>query len=143
MNQVDLQKLAEERILDADALLKGGRWSYAYYVAGYAVECALKSCLLARMILTGWVFQEKTKPGDCLTHDFRKLIELAGLRDELDSQLRASSAGSGAFAANWDIVSQWNVTIRYEWRTESDARKLYCAICDDPDGVLKWIKTYW
>ena len=50
MNQAELRKLAEERILDAKALLDGKRWELAYYTAGYAVECALKSCLLARMV---------------------------------------------------------------------------------------------
>ncbi len=42
--------MAQERILDAEALINGDRWAYAFYVAGYAVECALKSCILARMI---------------------------------------------------------------------------------------------
>jgi HEPN domain-containing protein len=83
MNQADLRSLAQDRVLDADALIKGGRWSLAYYVAGYAVECALKSCLLARMVHTGWVFQEKIKIDECLTHDFGKLINLAGLTPEL------------------------------------------------------------
>ncbi|NJR43126.1 MAG: HEPN domain-containing protein, partial [Akkermansiaceae bacterium] len=49
MNQAELRRLAEERVRDAEALLAGGRWEFAYYSAGYAVECALKSCLLARM----------------------------------------------------------------------------------------------
>ena len=45
MNRIDLQKLAEDRIADAAALLNAGRWSAAYYLAGYAVECALKACI--------------------------------------------------------------------------------------------------
>jgi len=39
--------MAEERLRDAKALLDGQRWEFAYYSAGYAVECALKSCVLA------------------------------------------------------------------------------------------------
>ena len=34
--------MAAERILDAEVLMNAGRWSFAYYVAGYAVECAPK-----------------------------------------------------------------------------------------------------
>src|SRR5262249_3808439 len=131
--QADLQSLARERIPDADALIRGGRWSFAYYVAGYAVECALKSCLLARMIYTGWVFQDKAKINDCLTHDFGDLINLSGLTAELNAQL----ASNPAFVANWGTTIQWKVTDRYGQKAEAEARALYAAITDDPDGVLK------
>jgi HEPN domain-containing protein len=55
VNRSELQIMTEERLKDAKALLDGGRWEFAYYVAGYAVECGLKSCILARMIYTGWL----------------------------------------------------------------------------------------
>jgi hypothetical protein len=45
MNRIDLQALAEERALDAQALLNASRWSGAYYLAGYAIECGLKACI--------------------------------------------------------------------------------------------------
>lgn len=45
MTRSDLQKLAAERIADAKALLAMKRWSAAYYLAGYAVECGLKACI--------------------------------------------------------------------------------------------------
>ena len=139
MNQADLRSLAQERILDADALINGGRWSFAYYVAGYAVECALKSCLLARMIYTGWVFQEKAKIDECLTHNFERLINLSGLSDELNAQLAAIPD----FVGNWGITIRWKVTDRYGRNTEAEARALYAAITDDPDGVLTWMTSYW
>ncbi len=139
--------MAEERIRDAKALLDGGRWEFAYYVAGYAVECALKSCLLARMIHTAWVFEEKWNARECLTHDFGELIRLAGLTDELNNQLAASAAGGGsaggAFAGHWGTVAQWKVGSRYQSRTEAEARALYDAITHNPDGVLLWIRNYW
>src|SRR5262249_20356442 len=87
VNQAELRQMAQERVKDAKALLDGGRWEFAYYAAGYAVECALKSCLLARMIHTAWVFEEKWEAKACLTHEFGKLIDLAGLRDELNNKL--------------------------------------------------------
>ena len=151
MNRADLQKMAEERIKDAKALLDGGRWEFAYYTAGYAVECALKSCLLARMIYTGWVFKEKWDAKQCLTHEFKELIDLAGLRDELNAKHAASAAAAAAsggppgslLAIYWGTVMQWKVTSRYETKTESDARSLYEAITNNPDGVLLWIQNYW
>jgi HEPN domain-containing protein len=106
LNRDDLQKLTEERIKDAQALIRGKRWSFVYYVSGYAVECALKSCLLARMIHTGWIFEDKATIADCLTHEFEKLIRIAGLTDELNAARKASAAGDGAFVKNWTTVIQ-------------------------------------
>ncbi len=139
MNQVDLRLLAEERIKDAKALLDGQRWSFAYYAAGYAVECGLKSCVLARMIYTGWVFQEKWKAQECLTHEFNELIRLAGLKTELTS---AHAANQG-FVNRWAKVARWDVTTRYQHRTQAEAEELYEAVTNDPDGVLKWLRNYW
>jgi HEPN domain-containing protein len=45
MNRRDFQKLALIRIEDARVLFRGGRYDAAYYLAGYAVECALKACI--------------------------------------------------------------------------------------------------
>lgn len=139
MNRAELQSLTTERILDAEALIRCGRWSFAYYVAGYAVECALKSCLLNRMIHTGWVFQERAKINDCLTHDFGELVKHSGLINDLNAHLKSNTV----FVGNWGITVQWKVTDRYGRKTEAEARQLYAAINDDPDGVLKWIMNYW
>jgi hypothetical protein len=150
LNQAELRQLATERIRDAEALIAGGRWEFAYYAAGYAVECGLKSCLLARMIHTGWVFLPKVRIDECLTHDFGSLIGLAGLRVELNAKLAASAASAapggppgGLFSYHWGTALQWKVTSRYESKTEAEARALYEAITHDPDGILRWIQNYW
>jgi hypothetical protein len=140
VNQAELRQMAEERVKDAKALLDGGRWEFAYYAAGYAVECGLKSCLLARMIHTAWVFEEKWKAQECMTHDFGELVRLSGLQGELNARL---ATPGGAFVANWGTALQWKVTSRYEAKMEAEAKALYAAITDDPDGVLKWIRQYW
>jgi hypothetical protein len=136
--------MAEERIKDAKTLIDGGRWEFAYYAAGYAIECALKSCLLARMIYTGWVFDEDNKKvDDCRVHEFLKLIQIAGMKDDLNNKVKASAAAGDDFVTNWNTVIEWKVTSRYEPKTENDAKKLYAAITDDTHGVLKWIRSYW
>jgi hypothetical protein len=135
--------MAEERLKDAQALVEGGRWEFAFYAAGYAVECALKSCILARMIHTALVFQERWEAKVCLTHEFNKLVDLAGLRDQLNADLQASAAAGKEFAENWKTATTWTVASRYEAKTEANARKLCAAIADEPYGVLRWIRTYW
>jgi len=149
MNQAELQALTNERIRDAEVLLGGGRWAFAYYVSGYAIECALKSCVLERMVLTGGVFKEKKFAEQCFTHDFAELIRLAGLTNELNNQFAASAgaagtgAKGGAFVGNWGLVTQWKESARYESKTEKEARDLLTAITDESDGVLRWIQKYW
>lgn len=139
MNQADLRRMADGRIRDARVLIRGKRWEFAYYVAGYSVECALKSCVLAQMVHTAWVFEDKWDARKCLTHDFNELVVLAGLKNDLD----ARRAVGAAFDANWTRVLTWKSTSRYAPRSEAEARDLFAAITDKPDGVLRWLKNYW
>jgi hypothetical protein len=96
------------------------------------------------MIHTGWIFDEDVKKvDDCRTHDFMKLVYIAGIGDELIRRVRASAAAKDGFVANWGITKLWSVAARYESRSETEARNLYSAITDEPDGVLIWIRNYW
>lgn len=45
MDRKGLQELSNVRLKEAKALLKVGMADGAYYLAGYAVECALKACI--------------------------------------------------------------------------------------------------
>jgi len=45
MNRKGLQDLAIVRLKEAKALLDQGFHDGAYYLCGYAVECALKACI--------------------------------------------------------------------------------------------------
>ena len=138
MNQAELQLMAEERVLDAHTLMTGGRWTFAYYTVGYAIECALKSCVLSRMILTGRVFRDG-KPESYWTHNFNTLIDLAGLKIELGQ----FSGLNSAFELNWGVTKDWKETSRYEQKSQADAELLYEAITNEPDGVLRWIRLHW
>jgi HEPN domain-containing protein len=139
MNRVELQKLAEDRLLDAKALLSANRWSGAYYLAGYAVECALKSCILVRVDRTGVIFEEKKFSEQCWTHDFETLLGLAGL----ETVRRTEFALNPMLAKNWQTVKDWKEISRYEQKTQSQAQELFDAIDDNTNGVMKWIRNHW
>ncbi len=141
MNLAELRQLTEARVLDARVLLEGGRWEFAYYTAGYAIECALKACLLTRMIHTGWVFTGKPskKVEECQTHNLPVLIDIAGLTDELDRKLKVDTE----FRSHWGVVESWTVVSRYQARSEAEARRLFSAISDTEHGVLRWIQSFW
>jgi hypothetical protein len=57
--------------------------------------------MLARMIHTAWIFEEKWDAKVCLVHEFGKLVHLAGLTDMLNEALKTSAAAGGEFAVNW------------------------------------------
>ena len=59
MNRTELQQLSQDRLLDAQSLIAASRWSGAYYLAGYAIECALKSAVLKYVDQTGIIFEDK------------------------------------------------------------------------------------
>lgn len=139
MNRAVLQQLAEDRVLDAKALLDAGRWSGAYYLTGYAVECGLKACVLARIERTGIIFEEKEFIKKCWTHDVDTLVDAADLQKERGQSVSTNPT----LGEHWLLVGDWNETDRYKSKTEAKARRLYEAVTDRVNGVLPWIRIRW
>lgn len=139
MNRGDFQRLADERLSEANLLLAARKWAGAYYLAGYAVECALKACILARIEREGLIFTEKKFAEQCWTHDLTALIYLAGLEDAWKDELK----NNFAFRLNWEATCEWSERARYEFIAQQVAIELVSAIEDPTEGVLQWIKTYW
>ena len=138
MNRLELRQLAEDRIADAAILLASGRWSGAFYLAGYAVECGLKACI-ARLTNQDDFPRDRKFVEECYTHNLEKLLKAAGLKPALD----ADTAANAAFSNNWGVAKDWDESSRYEQKTRADAQTLYDAITNDPDGVLPWIRLRW
>ena len=139
MNRAELQQLAQDRVLDAEALLDANRWSGAYYMVGDAMECGLKSCVLAFVEKTGEIFKDKKFSEKCFTRKLLNLIEIAGLKD-IHLDLLKNNVG---FTGFWGVAKEWTEAVRYQQRTAVDAKDLYEAITNDPNGVLPWIRTNW
>lgn len=146
MTRQQFQDLADLRGEDAAALLTAGRWSAAFYLAGYAVECGLKACVMKQvgveeggMLFDDGGFQRER----CLTHDLRKLVAGAALEDRQATDFGAAPP----LAANWNVVAAgsepWSEAARYEEWPEAAARRLYDAVTDPSHGVLPWIRRYW
>lgn len=140
MNRLQWQQLAERWLIDAKSLLDDNRWSAAYYLAGYAVECGLKACILARVAATAEViFDDRRFSEKCWTHDFKDLVKLAGLA----AALTADTAANRRLDRNWTIVNDWSETGRYGTASHWEAKKLYKAIPDKTNGVMPWIRARW
>ncbi len=137
MNRSDFQRLAESRILDAEVLLNGGRWSAAYYLTGYAVECGLKACIAK--LTQADDFPDKSRALKCWTHDLTILLDAS----KLDAAYAAECAANPGFFSNWGVARDWSEGSRYEEWTEAQARRLFSAVADSTTGVLPWIRRCW
>lgn len=143
MDRKAWQRLAKTRLQDSRALLGRKRWSAAYYLCGYAVECALKACLLRYLGESGALFGDDRSYlkslADCWTHDLDKLVKLAGLEDGFE----AARKSNAALKNNWVLTKDWDEASRYKEKTEIEARDLYRAVSDNKEGVLWWIQSHW
>ncbi len=88
MNRGDLQRLSNARIREAKILFAAEEYSGAYYLAGYAIECALKACF-ARGVKR-YDFPDRNGAGKVFTHRLQELVKIAELDVELDAARKAS-----------------------------------------------------
>lgn len=139
MNRAELQQLAHDRVEDASVLLDNSRWTAAYYLAGYAVETAIKACILRFVEETGVIFTDKKFAEKCWTHRIEDLVRQANLEPKRGQDIGANPALGGY----WGVVEAWTEVSRYQQKAEADARELYEAITNDPDGVFRWIQQHW
>src|SRR5207245_2658617 len=113
--------LAQVRLQDAEGLLGIGRWACAYYIAGYAVECALKALIVREAERTGAVFGDKKFAIQLLdtffVHDLEKLFKAANLGVEFG----IARGASPALENGWNLVKGWKETSRYEQKGQSEA----------------------
>jgi len=138
MNRSDLQRLADLRIREAKVLLDNDYYQGAYYLAGYAVECALKACIAKET--KEYDFPDKKLAKSSYTHD---LTELLGI-SRLTEKMKDAKSQNKTLETYWAVVVTWNEDARYEIaRSKEATADLYEAITDPADGLLAWLKNWW
>ena len=138
MNRKDLQTLADLRVVDAKILLEAGRFSAAYYLLGYAVECALKACIAKQ--IKEHDFPDRQLIVDSYSHKLEQLIRISGVKPQFDDRIKQDKS----FEVNWTTVKDWTESARYDDNVpETRARDLLNAVTDPQRGVLPWLKTMW
>jgi HEPN domain-containing protein len=133
LTRADLQRLALKRLEDAEILFKAERFDASFYLAGYAVECALKACIAKRT--QQYEFPDKPLATKVYTHNLDVLLEV--------SELKAELAKDRAFQANWNMVREWSEESRYREYDQESADSILRAISSSPSGVLQCIQKYW
>jgi HEPN domain-containing protein len=137
MNRTDFQRLSNVRLQEAKALLADGFPEGAYYLAGYAVECALKACIARKT--QQYDFPDKTQVNESYTHNLRELMRIALLRDELAALIQTDLG----MRNDWNIVQSWSESSRYESKTLQEATELLEAIETSRGGLLPWVRQRW
>jgi len=133
-----LQDLSRIREQEARSLLEAGFYDGAFYVAGYAVECALKACIAKNVPRHHFPDLETVR--ESYSHELDKLLGIAGLRDALKSDMSSNKA----LRDNWNSVSKsWSAESRYERHGRAEAQDLLAAATARRTGVLPWIRRRW
>jgi len=138
ITKAEFQEMAEQRQEEAKTLLDQGRWNGAYYLAGYAVELALKACIIKTLLATD-AFSDKEFSKNCYTHAVVKLVGLA----KLEGARKTAMDADPDLLANWALARDWSEEKRYHRIDRAEAEALYTAIADGAHGVFPWIKTQW
>jgi len=138
MNRHDLQRISNLRVRESKILFDRGFYSGAYYLLGYAVECALKACI-AKQIMK-YDFPNLPMSRKSWVHNLEKLMNVANLQLELEDEMNKNPD----LKLNWSIVAGWKVDSRYEYHiSEATMKDFYYAVTSRKNGVLKWLKKYW
>jgi hypothetical protein len=139
MNRADLQDLANLRIKEAKVLFDNGYYAGSYYLAGYAVECALKACIAK--LTKRYDFPPDRKAIESIyVHKPETLMRSAQLWHTFTADMKTDPK----LEAFWKVVQGWSEGQRYELNiSEPLARDMYEAITERKHGVLSWLKKRW
>ena len=119
-------------------MLTAGHPAGAFYLAGYAVECALKACI-ARKVREHDFPPDPETVRQIYSHRLPALLLRAGL----EGQLRKDALGGSPLDKNWGTVLDWKEDSRYRPVDAVEASTLYNAIADPQNGVLEWLQRNW
>jgi hypothetical protein len=142
-SRADFQQLADSRLTEAKALLANNLFDGAVYLAGYALELALKA-RICKILDTNY---PSNTYKSFFTHRHEELILLAGLTTEL----RRKQADPD-FNTNWSLLvgghnqQGWSESWRYRKIgsvSQQDAQDFIDALDDLQSGILTWLKTLW
>jgi HEPN domain-containing protein len=132
-----LRQLAITRLDEAKLLARENHFSGAYYLAGYAIECALKARIAAQ-------FRENEIPDKNLvnkiyTHDLAALLGLA----ELERSLETERQSDPDLDRRWSIVKNWTEQARYAVWTEEQAVAMLDGVDGDgkTGGLFQWLSA--
>ena len=138
MNRSDLRQISRIRLTEGQRLYDVDLYCGAYYLTGYAIECALKSAICEQ--ISQHDFPDKRLAKSSFTHDLTRLLDVSGLKTAFEAEMQ----NNAALELNWNIVKDWSEDSRYRHDiTQAMARDLIEACTSQPNGVHVWIANQW
>ena len=136
MNKSDLEALVDISVKEAKLLLDNNCYEGAYYLLGYALECAIKACIAKQV--KEHDFPDKQLANVSFTHRLGDLLGVAGLKQKLQEKEKTDEE----FKLNWAVTKDWSEDARYEHIIEETlAKDFFRAITNEKTGILIWIKS--
>ncbi len=137
-SRADFEHLADIRIKEARVLFAAGLLDGAYYLGGYALECALKVVIVEALPVETLVHHRQIQ--DYHTHDLASLMRHAYLLEALEED-RVAKPG---LDASWTVVNRWSEQERHAHGVDADTVfEFLTSIDDESDGILPWVKQHW
>lgn len=146
---ITIRAIATLRLAEARTLANNGQPEGAFYLAGYAVELALKARITERLEMP-WLFDESsTASADQFTglgelrkllksHNILLLLAVAGLKPAYDRRKTQDKS----FVKYKSLLEGWNEGIRYQLpgtKSVGDAQS-FLTFLTGPNGFLQWIE---
>ncbi len=135
ITRTTLQRLAHARLQDAQTLWREKRYDAAYYLCGYAIECALKAWIAKQT--PRHAFPDKDRVNRAHQHKFSELLNLVDDRQQFEAELKAEERLERA----WSLVQDWSPVTRYRFRATS--RLHVRAMLDSVEVVLGCLSKFW
>lgn len=136
MNRSEWERQARSHASSARVLLRTRNFDAAYYLAGLAVECALKGRIAS--LFRANDIPDKRLVNDVHTHDLTALVRIAGLRDRLAAEQQTNVQ----FDSNWKTVTTWSNESRYSAWTQVEATEMVNAVTQRGTGALACIRRF-
>jgi hypothetical protein len=148
-NPLEIEKLALERLSEAEILYDNDKFDGAFYLAGYSVELMLKAKICQTFGVPN-LFDEQNTPinlsgiGDVRkalkTHNLYVLLIFSGLKVKFDTE---KSGNKHLFKANSLMFGNWDENSRYKpcgFTKPKDVQELI-SLLKHKNGLLQWIKN--
>lgn len=129
----DLIRIGRARLREARILHEAGQYAGSVYLAGFAVECALKFAIC-------WTLGWRRLSGTFKTHDLEALL----LHSGLEKTLRSDPAMNETFGK---ITGLWSVegddSVRYQNPREfnrATSEGFLAWVAEPEEGFLPWLR---
>ena len=144
MTRLEFQQIALLRLDEAETLLAQDKYDGCCYLAGYALESALKAAICHNMDNDDFFDVLKSETARAFKiHNLAELVILAGLSTEY----KDLNTKNSILLSNWECIKndiKWSEQLRYQIGfTEIEAKTMINAINDPLNGILKWIRKFW